>query len=95
VRLRIRAKARRDLDEILDYSFAEHGEEVAEGYLLTIGAALDRLIDYPELGLARFDLKEGLRSLPAGEHRIYYRIEGDRVSVARVLHKAMDPARHF
>lgn len=95
VRLRIRVKARRDLDEILDYSFAEHGEAVAEGYLLTIGAALDRLIDYPELGLARFDLKEGLRSLSVGEHRIYYRLYADRISVARVLHKAMDSVRHF
>lgn len=95
MKLRIRAKARRDLDEILDYSIAEFGEDVAEAYLLTIGAALNRLVDHPELGLARFELAEGLRSLSAGEHRVYYRLDADKISVARVLHKAMDPARHF
>lgn len=51
MKLRIRARARRDLDEILDYSFAEHGEAVAEGYLLTIGAALHCTMDYIEVGL--------------------------------------------
>ena len=66
MRLRIRAKARRDLDDILDYSVNEHGEAIAEAYLLTLGAALDRLVDHPELGLARSDLAEGLRSLSAG-----------------------------
>lgn len=95
MKLRIRAKARRDLDDILDYSIAEFGEDVAEAYLLTIGAALNRLVDHPGLGLARFDLAEGLRSLSAGEHRVYYRLDVDKISVARVLHKAMDPARHF
>ena len=34
--LRIRAKARRDLDEILDYSVAAHGEVAGETYLLAI-----------------------------------------------------------
>ncbi|HEX8124932.1 MAG TPA: type II toxin-antitoxin system RelE/ParE family toxin [Allosphingosinicella sp.] len=43
----------------------------------------------------RGDLKKGLRSLPAGEHRIYYRFDGETVLVARVLHKAMDEGRHL
>ena len=69
--------------------------DAGEAYLHVIGAALDRLREYPEMGMARFDLGELICSLPVGEHRIYYRFNGAVVSVARVLHKAMDPARHL
>jgi toxin ParE1/3/4 len=84
-----------DLDDILDYSIAAHGRESAEAYLRTINAALGWLAERPHLGAPRGDLKKGLRSLPAGEHRIYYRFDGETVLVARVLHKAMDEGRHL
>ena len=84
-----------DLDNILDYSIAAHGRETAEAYLRTIDAAIEWLAERPQLGAPRDDLKEGLRSLPAGEHRIYYRFDGTTVLVARVLHKAMDAGRHL
>lgn len=88
-------KADADLDDILDYSIAAHGRTVAEAYLRTINAALDTLADYPELGMARSDLQPSLRSLPTGGHRIFYMIFDQEISVVRVLHKAMDPARHL
>lgn len=84
-----------DLDGILDYSIAAHGREIAEAYLRTIHAAFDRLSNFPELGVARSDLSAGLRSLPCGGHRIFYVVQADSVLIARVLHKAMDPARHL
>jgi toxin ParE1/3/4 len=84
-----------DLDDILDYSIAAHGRDTAEAYLRTLNAALAWLAERPRLGAPRDDLKEGLRSLTAGEHRIYYRFDGDTVLVARVLHKARDAARHL
>ncbi|MDB5691951.1 MAG: plasmid stabilization system family protein [Alphaproteobacteria bacterium] len=84
-----------DLEDILDYSIAAHGRGTAEAYLRGIDAAFSRLSQYPELGSPRPDLKEGLRSLPYGEHRIYYRYDGMAVLVARVLHKATDTERHL
>ena len=95
MKIRLRARARQDLDGILDYSVAEHGEAQAEAYLRAIGAALARLADHPELGMARPDLALELRSYPVGEHRIFYLLLADRISVVRVLHKAMDAERHF
>lgn len=88
-------KADADLDDILDYGIATHGRAVAEDYLRTINSAFDMLGDYPELGMMRPDLRPGLRSLPAGEHRVFYVVLDDRVSIVRVLHKAMDAARHL
>ncbi|MDQ2892144.1 MAG: type II toxin-antitoxin system RelE/ParE family toxin [Pseudomonadota bacterium] len=92
--VRVRARARTDLDTILDYSIVEHGEAAAEAYLRAIGAAFDRLADYPGIGAARRDLSPDVRSFPVGEHRIYYVMTTTHVSIVRVLHKAMDPARH-
>ncbi|HEX6375640.1 MAG TPA: type II toxin-antitoxin system RelE/ParE family toxin [Allosphingosinicella sp.] len=94
-RVELSRRADADLDDILDYSIAAHGRETAEAYLRTIDAALAWLAERPQLGAPREDLKKGLRSLPAGEHRIYYRFDGKIVLVARVLHKAMDAARHL
>lgn len=84
-----------DVDGILDYSIAAHGRDVAEAYLRTLNAGLERLATHPEIGAPRPELKEGLRSLPVGEHRIYYRFDGGVILVARVLHKAMDASRHL
>ena len=95
MKVRLRARARRDLREILDYSVIQHGEEVADSYLRDIDAALARLGNYPELGTPRADLGPDLRSLPVREHRIFYIVYPDRVSVLRVLHKAMDVQRHL
>ncbi len=53
---------------------------------------MDQLLSHPELGAAT-DLRPGLRSIAEGEHRIYYRIERDTITIARVLHKAMDVER--
>lgn len=88
-------RADADLAEILEYSIATHGPEIAEAYLRAIDAVFARLSQYPELGAARPDLGPGIRSMPAGEHRVYYRHDGQAVLVVRVLHKAMDVERHL
>lgn len=95
MKLRLRAAAVRDLDGIFDYSLTMHGAAAAEAYTRDIDAAMERLLDFPELGASRENLRPGLRSLPAAEHRIFYRIEGLEIVVARVLHKAMDEGWHL
>lgn len=92
MRLVLRAAAVGDLDSIFDYGVATHGADTAGAYVRNIEAVMDRLLVHPALGAAR-DLRPGLRSIAAGEHRIYYRIEGEAIIVARVLHKAMDMER--
>lgn len=93
--LRIRARARRDLDGLLDYSAALYGDEAAESYVLAINEAIERIRQYAEIGMHRPKLGEATRSYPAREHRVIYDLSGRAVSILRVLHKAMDPARHL
>jgi toxin ParE1/3/4 len=95
VKLRLRSAAVQDMDGIFDYSLAMHGAAAAEAYIRDLDTAMERLLDFPELGVSRESLRPGLRSLPAGEHRIFYRIEKSKIVVARVLHKAMDEQRHL
>ena len=95
MRVALSRKADADLDDILDYSIAKYGRAVAEVYLRAINSAFDHLAEYPELGMMRPDLKPKLRSLPTGEHRIFYVVLADSISIVRVLHKAMDVERHL
>lgn len=84
-----------DLDGILDYSIAMHGRPVAEAYLRAINATFERLAVFPEFGVLRTDLPGGVRSLPTGEHRVFYMVTSEEVLIVRVLHKAMDSTRHL
>ena len=92
--VRLRARAREDLREIAAYSAERHGEAVAADYLRAIDRALELLCDFPELGAAHAE-REGVRSYPVGQHRVYYRPDAQKLNVLRVLHKAMDVGRHL
>ena len=92
----LRPRRRRPRSQgILTYSVHAHGEAAAEAYLADLDQALDRLREFPELGAVRAELKPPLRCLPCREHRIFYRFDGQSVSIVRVLHKAMDAERRL
>lgn len=93
--IRVALSESADLESILDYGIATHGRVKAEHYLQTINMTATRLANFPGLGAARDDLRPGLRSLPSGEHRLYYPVDPEEVVILRVLHKAMDPDRHL
>ena len=86
------SEAEADLDSIFEYSLDTFGDSVAETYLFDLKAAFARLSDYPELGVVRADLRQKPRCLPCREHHIFYRFDGKRIFVGRVLHKARDPS---
>jgi len=92
MKLSLHKAALSDLDDILDYTLAAHGAAQAEAYVRSLWAAMESLLSYPNTG-APSDRRPGLRSFPAGGHRIYYRVEDDAVVVVRVLHKRMDAGR--
>ena len=90
MRLELSRKAQVDLDDIRDFSARAFGIERALLYLDAIEHSFRRLLDHPKIGTDRTTLRAGLRSYPVGEHRIYYRLIKDQVSVIRLLHKSMD-----
>lgn len=95
MRLELSRRAQADLDEIRDYSLAEFGIERAIAYLDAIEDVFRRALDYPDIGAVHPAVHPPTRSLGCLQHRIFYEVRGDTVSVVRILHKAMDLQRHL
>ena len=93
--LELSRKAQADLDDIRDTSVEQFGVERAILYLDAIEQVFRRLLDHSRIGSLRDDIGEAVLSYPVGEHRIFYLLLPDRISVVRVLHKAMDVDRHL
>lgn len=79
-----------DLDEILSYSIREWGLVRAFDYVAGIRARADALARGELSGVRADDIAPGLRRQPSGSHAIWFRIEGDRLKVIRVLHQSRD-----
>ena len=89
--LTILSDARDDLRAIEHYSIQEFGWAVADEYMNRIARALDRLLDHPESGPVYPGIRPPVRYLSVGSHRLFYDFDGQRITVARVLHQAMVP----
>jgi toxin ParE1/3/4 len=86
----IRALARDDLRAILAYGIEAFGRERAESYLREIDEAINRVREFPEIGSIYFGLRQPLRSVTSGKHRIFYERSGKIILIVRVLHQSMD-----
>lgn len=103
-RVLLGAEAERDFVRILAYTLEIFGPRQAEVYETTILAAIAVLDDGPDVpgSAARDELRPGFRSLHVarsgrrGRHVIMYRATaGHVIQVVRILHDAMDFARHI
>jgi toxin ParE1/3/4 len=109
-RLRVAQTARRDIAQVLAWSEANFGPGARIRYEALISAAMrDAAADpvgpsaaaRPELGpdvytrhLARSRASAQGRPVGKPRHFLVYRVEPDRIVVSRLLHDAMDIARH-
>jgi toxin ParE1/3/4 len=103
-RIRLGAEAERDFLRILQYTAEAFGPRQTAIYKATLKDALAELTQGPNVAgsMARDEILPGLRTLHLarrgrrGRHFIMYRsVEGRVVEVLRILHDAMDLARHI
>ena len=93
---RLALQARADLDQIWDYILLETGSETAANRTIdTIAERFYLLAQWPRIGRVRNDLRRGLRSHPAGDYLIFYRIDRVGIVILRVLHGRRDIAFLF
>jgi toxin ParE1/3/4 len=93
---RLAPHARADLDQIWDYILMETGSEItADRVIDTIVERFYLLAQWPRIGRVRSDLRRGLRSHPAGDYLIFYRINRAGIDILRVLHGRRDIAFLF
>lgn len=88
-------EADQDVSDIFDYSVRMFGVSQAADYLLSLDACFQSLIENPDLGRERNEIRPGLRSLPLGSHVVFYRIEESFLRIVRVLHGSRDLPRYF
>jgi toxin ParE1/3/4 len=79
-----------DLDEIFDYTEAEHGFNQAVKYLSDLDNLFEQLVKTPNLGKERKEIKKGIYSIVEQEHIIFYEIREEYILIARVLHGSRD-----
>ena len=87
--------AESDLFDISETTIENWGLKQAKKYALLLDEVINKLSQHPELGLQRNELYKDARSFPAEKHIIYYCYENGTVKVARILHRRMDPTKHF
>lgn len=87
--------AEEDLLDIWLYSYSKWGEDKASHYLLQLEAGMLNLSSNPMVGKSREKIRLGYRSIQINRHMIYYRREGEIISIVRVLHERMIPEKHL
>lgn len=82
--------AEQDLSDIFDYTEVEYGFDQAVHYLEALEDTFTQLVENPEFGRVRTDIREGLRSITCNSHIVFYRIMLDHIRIVRVLHGSRD-----
>jgi toxin ParE1/3/4 len=53
------------------------------------------LVQFPNMGPSRKELRRGLRSHPVGDYTIFYRVQRIEVVIARLIHQHRDLRKVF
>lgn len=85
----VTANALEDLDEAWLF-LAQEDLEAADRLVDEVHATAQRLLKHPELGRARPELREGIRSWTVGRYLVFYTIRRDTLIVLRVVHGRRD-----
>lgn len=89
-------RAREDFKRIWTY-IARDDDHAADRLLLALDAKIERLRDFPGIGMPRDDIRPGARTLVHGSYLILYEhdADGDRVEIVAVVEGMRDLDRLF
>ena len=87
--------AKADISEIRQYTTEQWGEKQTEKYTIQLRNRMKCLSENPKPGKERSEIQEGIYIYPEGNHFIVYKISGDEIEIARVLHQSMDYEYHL
>ena len=91
--VRFNRLAGHDLDTIRQEGEATFGEDSTRRHLRGFDRIFALLRTHPQSGQERPELGAGIRSFSHRPHRVLYRIDGDVVTVLRIIHAAQDTSR--
>mgnify|MGYP006201600725 FL=1 len=79
-----------DINSIFDFGYQKFGKEQALNYLIELRSYFELLVENPNIGKHRNEIREGLYSFPFASHIIFYRIFPRHIRIVRVLHGSRD-----
>jgi toxin ParE1/3/4 len=94
-RLEFTPRARRDIEEIWEYSVEQFGLDKADAYLRDIPRAAMAVTDDPRRELACDEIRSGYRRFSVGSHILFFKVSATRVVIVRILHRRMDFVRYI
>lgn len=88
--------AKDDLLGIFLYTLETWGEEQVPVYLNLVETAFQQITENPMTSGSknREDIATGCRIFRSGKHIIFYRMNGEHIEIARILHESMDFTQH-
>ncbi|MGB7189090.1 MAG: type II toxin-antitoxin system RelE/ParE family toxin [Acidobacteriaceae bacterium] len=89
------AAAQRDLNEIFVYWSQRVGLQTSDRLVDSITERFWIIGEFPKAGRTASEIAPGMRSFPAGEYLIYYRIARLTVDVVHIFHGARDQRGAF
>lgn len=89
-RFELSLPAEKDLEDVFSYTDEEYGSDQAIKYLTELDDVFQQLVENPELGRERNEIKKGLRSFPKNKHVVFYRILKEHIRIVRILHGNRD-----
>ena len=95
MRFRLTNKAYDDLKNIAAYTQKTWGIEQRREYLSRLDRSFGLIAENVGIGRNCDHIREGYRSHLVGRHLVFYRVEGEMVTVVRILHQNMDEDRQF
>lgn len=81
--------------DIYRFSLDNFGETTASESMTGLDEALARTRTFPEIGRLDRSIEPPIHIFSYRSHRVYYDFGGASVSVARILHHAMNAAAHL
>ncbi len=95
LQLVITPKAIKDLEIIYEYTLQQWGFVQADNYQDLLFDSMQFIVRNPETGINYPYKKGNFRKLIPYKHLIFYRIEGRKCIIVRVLHEKMDVDVHL
>ncbi len=94
-KFKLTLKAKADLKTVGCYTQKRWGIRQRNKYLASLDARMHWLVENPQLGKKRDDIKSGYLSYQEGRHVIFYRQTDDNIEIIGVLHQRMDFEQHL
>ncbi len=96
VEVRLRRKAKADLQDINNYTSEHWSEDQADFYMGQLLDVFERIGEHPFSGRDIGEIRQGYRHRTAGHHFVFYAVMPDgSVEIARILHEKVDVRRHL